>query len=358
VHVMKMMKRIGQNEARLIVAAVVSTIVIVAIVGPPVITAGPNPADGNSDDRPRAAKDRIMKPNSEWKSCLTPEQYQVLRQQGTEGAFTGKYYNHHGVGIYACAGCGQELFRSAEKYDSGTGWPSFWKAADSSAVKFKKDSSHGMQRTEVLCARCGGHLGHVFEDGPGPSGMHYCINSAALEFEKEPAAKTDLVTATFGAGCFWCTEAAFNTIPGVQSVRVGYMGGRTANPTYNEVCSGKTGHAEVTRVTYDPQQVSYGRLLDVFWQVHDPTSLNRQGADVGTQYRSVIFYNNDEQKKTAEKAKARLTAEGKYNRPIVTGIVAASEFYEAEDYHQDYYQNNPDAPYCRMVIAPKLKKLK
>ena len=163
--------------------------------------------------------------------------------------------------------------------------------------------------------------------------------------------------AMFGAGCFWCTEAAFQRLPGVKRVLPGYAGGHVKNPTYEQVCTGETGHAEVTRVEFDPGLVSYDQLLGVFWKVHDPTSLNRQGADVGTQYRSVIFTFTPEQKAAAEASKAALERAGTLRRPIMTEIAPAPEFYPAEDYHRNYYNDNRAAPYCRMVIQPKLKKL-
>lgn len=159
-----------------------------------------------------------------------------------------------------------------------------------------------------------------------------------------------------GAGCFWCTEAIFQQIPGVVSVTSGYSGGTVKNPTYEQVCTGTTGHAEVSRIVFDPKKTSLEKILSVFWEAHDPTSLNKQGADTGTQYRSAIFYNTDEQKKIAEKSKAEAAKE--FSKPIVTEIAKAGEFYAAEDYHQDYYRLNKNRnPYCRMVIAPKLKKL-
>jgi len=181
--------------------------------------------------------------------------------------------------------------------------------------------------------------------------------------EKEPASpmlteeeKASLETATFGAGCFWCVEAVFESLDGVKTVESGYMGGETENPTYREVSSGETGHAEVTRIYFDPEVISYETLLDWLWRSHDPTTLNRQGADVGTQYRSAVFYHSEAQKKTAEASKT--AAQSMFDSPIVTEITPASEFYVAEDYHQDYYKMNKSAPYCRMVIRPKLKKLK
>ncbi|MDJ1479083.1 peptide-methionine (S)-S-oxide reductase MsrA [Cytophagaceae bacterium YF14B1] len=169
-------------------------------------------------------------------------------------------------------------------------------------------------------------------------------------------AKTD--TATFGTGCFWCTEAIFQQVDGVLSVASGYSGGQVENPTYKQVCTGSTGHAEVIQVTYDPAKVSYPELLEVFWSTHDPTTLNRQGADVGTQYRSAIFYHNAEQKQLAEKYKKELDASKAFDDPIVTEITPFSKFYKAEDYHQNYYNQNGDQPYCRMVIRPKIEKFK
>ena len=172
------------------------------------------------------------------------------------------------------------------------------------------------------------------------------------------AATTGTVeVATFSAGCFWCSEAVFQQLEGVKSVRPGYTGGHTRNPTYKQVCSGKTGHAESVQIEYDPRKVSYERLLDLFWRMHDPTTPNRQGADVGTQYRSAIFYHSEAQRRTAEASREALGKSGKYAQPIVTEIVPASDFYPAEDYHQDYFKNNPNAPYCRFVIVPKLEKL-
>lgn len=167
-----------------------------------------------------------------------------------------------------------------------------------------------------------------------------------------------LETATFGSGCFWCTEAIFQNVDGVTQVVSGYMGGHVKNPTYKEVCSGLTGHAEVIQVTYDPAIVTYAELLEIFWKTHDPTTLNRQGADVGTQYRSAIFYHTEEQKALAERYKKELTDAQVYDQPIVTEITPASVFYKAEDYHQNYYNLNGNVPYCSFVITPKLEKFK
>jgi len=174
-----------------------------------------------------------------------------------------------------------------------------------------------------------------------------------MQAQPEPAP----AYATFGLGCFWCSEAVFQQLDGVKSVTSGYEGGDIDNPTYKQVCSGQSGHAEVIRIEYDPDRVEYDTLLDLFWKAHDPTQLNRQGADIGTQYRSVIFYHSDEQRKAAEASKEKQTASGAHSNPIATEISSSKKFYSAENSHQDYFRNNPDQPYCRFVIVPKLKKL-
>lgn len=165
-------------------------------------------------------------------------------------------------------------------------------------------------------------------------------------------------TATFGNGCFWCTEAIFKSLKGVETVESGYSGGKIKNPTYREVCSGLTGHAEVIQITFDPSVITYDELLEVFWETHDPTTPNRQGADVGTQYRSAVFYHTPEQKEAAEKYKAELNKQNVYNKPVVTEITPFDKFYKAEDYHQNYYANNPTQGYCQMIIVPKLEKFR
>ena len=205
---------------------------------------------------------------------------------------------------------------------------------------------------------------------PGLPAVLRLLGLAALMFasavafgqKKSKASNMDkqsgLETATFGSGCFWCTEAIFLNVEGVAEVVSGYTGGKVKNPTYKEVCSGLTGHAEVVQLKYDPALISYDQLLEIFWQTHDPTTLNQQGADVGTQYRSVIYYHNEEQRKRAEFYKTRLGDEGAFDKPIVTEISAATTFYPAEDYHQNYYALNRNAPYCTYVIRPKLEKFK
>ena len=183
------------------------------------------------------------------------------------------------------------------------------------------------------------------------------ITFSLLSIGATNAQSAKLQKATFGMGCFWCTEAVFEQLKGVTTVRSGYEGGTTVNPSYDDVCTGTTGHAEVTEVTYDPTKITYEELLEIFWKTHDPTTLNRQGADVGTQYRSTIFYHNAQQKSIAEKYKNELNAAKAFPKPIVTTIEKAATFYVAENYHQDYYRRNGSAPYCRAVILPKMEKL-
>ena len=284
-------------------------------------------------------KTQIKKTDKEWKEILTPEQYRILRQSGTERPFTGEYNMFFEDGTYSCAACGTALFNSEEKFDHGCGWPSFSAAQNSSSVEFHTDNSMFMKRIEVRCATCGSHLGHVFDDGPAPTGERYCINSAALDFKSVEVNKlSQEEIATFAAGCFWGVEHNFQQIEGVLSTRVGYTGGDIKNPTYQLVCSGKTGHAESIEIIFNPSVVSYKELLEHFFNLHDPTQVNRQGPDIGTQYRSVIFYHSPSQKEEAENFIRELENSKSFRRPIATKVAPTDVFYQAEDYHQDYYE--------------------
>ncbi len=286
--------------------------------------------------------------DAQWRERLTPEQYRVLRQSGTERAGTGEYDKHFEEGEYLCAGCGNHLFRSAEKYNSGCGWPAYTMPFNDESVTYKEDSDLGMRRVEVNCAKCDGHLGHVFNDGPPPTGARFCINSASMTFVEGGEAEKELATATFGAGCFWGVESIFRRVDGVIDTSVGYAGGEKDDPTYKEVCYTDTGHAEAVEVKYDPEVVDYAKLVEVFFDNHDPTTLNRQGPDVGTQYRSVIFCYDDAQREAAEAAVASLTEAERFKSPIVTQVVDAKPFWRAEEYHQRYFEKRGIEPTCHI----------
>lgn len=287
-------------------------------------------------------------------NSISPEEENVIINKGTEAPYSGKYENFYEDGIYACKRCGANLYRSSDKFDAHCGWPSF---DDAILGAVKSDPDADGLRTEITCARCEAHLGHVFlNESLTPKNTRYCVNSISMKFtSKNEVVQKD--EAYFGGGCFWCTEATFKMMKGVISVVPGYAGGEKENPTYEEVSSGTTGHAEVVKVEYDQTIISYEALLEIFFASHNPTTLSKQGNDKGTQYRSVILYKNELQKDLAEKFIKNLETEKVFESPIVTEVKSMTKFHEAEDYHHDYFAKNPNAGYCQIVIAPKISKL-
>lgn len=274
---------------------------------------------------------------------LSPEERAVIIDKGTERPYTGKYYLNKEKGAYLCRQCDAPLFRSDDKFESGTGWPSFDDAIPG-AVRQIPDADG--RRTEIVCANCGGHLGHVFFGESFTSkNARFCVNSISLSFEPADKPVTATEKAIFAGGCFWGVEYHFKRLKGVLSTRVGYTGGTTEHPSYKQVCSGKTGHAEALEVEFDPELVSYEQLAKLFFEIHDPTQFERQGPDVGTQYRSAVFYVNDEQRRITESLIRQLEEKG-YR--VVTEVRKATEFWPAEDYHQDYYEKTGHHPYCHI----------
>lgn len=280
----------------------------------------------------------LMAEKKEWKK-LTPDEKRVIIDKGTERPFTGQYTDFKDAGTYNCKQCGTALYKSSDKFDSHCGWPSFDDEINGKVIRVKDSDG---QRTEIVCANCKAHLGHIFTgEGLTDKDTRHCVNSISLEFV--PAAEHKDEYAIFAGGCFWGVEYYMEKIEGVEQVTSGFTGGKTENPTYEDVLTETTGHYEAVRVKYNPKKVSFEKLAKTFLEIHDPTQSSGQGPDIGPQYKSAIFYKNDEQKAQAEKLLNILRDKG---YKIATKLLPAKPFYKAEDYHQNYYKNKGTRPYC------------
>ena len=313
----------------------------------PVLAATSTQTASTAQAAPSSTHEQAM-PTSTKPAPLTVEEARIILEKGTERPYSGALLNNKATGTYTCRQCGAALYRSSDKFDSGCGWPSF---DDAIAGAVKRTPDPDGHRVEITCNACGGHLGHVFEgEGFTAKNTRHCVNSVSMAFvpdtapkdapaRKDLADKADKVaqpataTAFFAGGCFWGVEDEFSKVNGVLDAVSGYMGGTTSSPTYEQVSRGNTGHAEAVRVTYDPALVTYEQLARLFFEIHDPTQLNRQGPDVGTQYRSALFYGNDGEKLVAEKLVGLLREKG---WKVVTELSPAAPFYAAEDYHQNF----------------------
>jgi len=267
-------------------------------------------------------------------SKLTPEEKHILKDKGTEAPFTGEYNEHFEAGIFICRACDNPLYESDTKFNSGCGWPSFDDEIEG-AITHYEDLSGGRVRTEICCKKCDGHLGHIFVgEQITAKDTRHCVNSLSIRFK----AYSRMQRATFGAGCFWSVEKLFKATEGVYLTSVGYMGGDTDLPTYSEVCSGTTNHAEVVDMYFNAEKVSYTTLLNLFWANHNPTTLNKQGFDNGTQYRSIVFFHNEQQKNEVEQSIKE--QQKNWRNEIVTQVIDSSTFFRAEEYHQNYLNKN------------------
>lgn len=287
---------------------------------------------------------------------LKKEEERVIEHKGTEAPFSGEYDDFYKKGVYICRRCNSPLYHSEDKFNANCGWPAF---DDELPGAIKKTTDADGVRTEISCSVCNAHLGHVFTgEKLTEKNVRHCVNSLSMKFIPADFLEEEEHSIVLGGGCFWCLDAFYRALPGVKEVIAGYAGGDKANPNYEEVSSGTTGHAEVVKVIYDPKIVSLQKIIEAFFRMHNPTELNRQGNDVGEQYRSIVLYQTWRQKTETENYIKKLTEAKLYKDKIVTEIKPLYTFYKAEDYHQDYFAKNPENAYCQMHIAPKLEELK
>ncbi len=299
---------------------------------------------------PVARRDSQQETASMTFRTLTPEEERVIVHKGTERPFVGQYTDHFESGLYACRRCGAHLYRSNDKFKSSCGWPSF---DDEIPGAVRRQPDPDGRRVEILCARCDGHLGHVFAgEQLTDKNLRHCVNSISLDFLPAASAATTKEEqkserAIFAGGCFWGVEYYFEQLPGVLSATSGYIGGTSQRPTYREVCAHTTGHAEAVEVVYDPGKITFEALAKTFFEIHDPTQVDRQGPDVGDQYRSAVFYVDEQQRQTTQKLISQLHAKG---FQVATQVVPASQFWQAEEYHQGYYRRKGGTPYCHRPV--------
>ncbi|MBR9727755.1 bifunctional methionine sulfoxide reductase B/A protein [Shewanella intestini] len=286
----------------------------------------------------------------------------VIEQKGTERPYSGEYNDHNAAGVYHCKKCDAPLYLSEHKFVAHCGWPAFDNEINSAVTRVPDlDGS----RTEITCSHCDAHLGHVFEgEQLTVNNIRHCVNSISMTFKATKQEVNDddravtLALATFGGGCFWCLEAVFSQLNGVEAVSSGYSGGNADDANYHAVCQGITAHVEVVQVSFDASIITYETLLAVFFSAHDPTTLNRQGNDVGPQYRSAIFVHDQQQAEAVKTCIDALTQQCVFDTPIVTQVTAYERFYPAEANHDNYYANNQQQPYCQFVVRPKVDKIK
>lgn len=311
------------------------------------VSCNAQPVSDSISDHTNSKKMQNMDIQNNW-NPLTDEEKRVIINKGTEYPFSNEYHDNKDSGLYQCKQCNQPLFESNTKFNSGTGWPSF---DDAIAGAVQEVPDRDGRRIEIVCSNCKGHLGHVFKgEQLTDKNTRHCVNSISLSFipatsvdGKDSAVAVKEETAYFASGCFWGTEYYLQQQKGVISTQVGYMGGTVKNPSYKEVCTGRTGHAEVVKVVYNSDSVSYETLARFFFETHDPTQMNRQGPDIGTQYRSEVFYTSEEQKIVTEKLISLLKGKG---FKVVTNVTPANDFWKGEEYHQNYYNGNGGTPYC------------